>query len=91
VHLLAYNLVRELMLRAAQAHDAHPRLLSFKHDVQTWLAWHARDTDPDEHEAELLNLLVQRRVGRRPGRIEPRRGCAGGRPWRGNGVHGGAL
>jgi hypothetical protein len=72
VYLLAYNLVRGLMLRAAQAHDTPPRRLSFKHAVQIWLAWRARDADPDEHEAELLDLLAQRRVGRRPGRIEPR-------------------
>lgn len=72
VYLLAYNLVRGLMLRAARAHKTLPRCLSFKHAVQLWLAWRALDADPHTHEAQLLCLLAQQRVGQRPRRIEPR-------------------
>ena len=41
VYLLAYNLVRGLMLRAARRAGIAPRQLSFKHTVQLWLAWRA--------------------------------------------------
>lgn len=74
VYLLAYNLIRGLMLRAAMDANTTVRELSFKHTVQLWLGWrqsHHGDTEwPDG--TELLVLIAQRRVGRRPGRIEPR-------------------
>jgi hypothetical protein len=73
VSLLAYNFVRRLMLHAAHAACTQPRQLSFKHAVQLWLAWHHRDIGIDaDAMATLLRLIAQRRVGRRPGRIEPR-------------------
>lgn len=73
VGLLAYNLLRWLMLRSAKLADVLPRQLSFKHSLQLWLAWSQRGLPPDEASIEcLLILIAQRRVGRRPGRIEPR-------------------
>jgi hypothetical protein len=73
VGLLAYNLIRWLMLRSAKLADVLPRQLSFKHSLQLWLAWRQRGLPPDETQIErLLVLIAQRRVGRRPGRIEPR-------------------
>lgn len=73
VGLLAYNLIRWLMLRSAKLADVLPRQLSFKHSLQLWLAWSQRGLPPDETQIErLLVLIAQRRVGRRPGRIEPR-------------------
>lgn len=72
VYLLAYNLVRGLMLRAALHARVAPRQLSFKHTVQLWLAWRAIHPNPDRKLSVLLVLIAQRRVGRRPGRIEPR-------------------
>lgn len=72
IYLLAYNLVRGLMLRAALHADVAPRSLSFKHTVQLWLAWRASHRLPSQNEATLLKLVSQRRTGRRPGRIEPR-------------------
>lgn len=73
VYLLAYNFVRRLMLHAARAACTQPRQLSFKHTVQLWLAWRHRDMGVDaDATAMLLRLIAQRRVGRRPGRIEPR-------------------
>lgn len=73
VGLLAYNLIRWLMLRSAKLADVLPRQLSFKHSVQLWLAWSQRGMPSGEAQIEcLLVLIAQRRVGRRPGRIEPR-------------------
>ena len=72
VYLLAYNLVRGLMLRAALHADVEPRQLSFKHTLQLWLAWRNTHRAPKQQEIILLVLVAQRRVGRRPGRIEPR-------------------
>jgi hypothetical protein len=39
VYLLAYNLIRLLMAQSAFLVDMLPRQLSFKHTVQTWIAW----------------------------------------------------
>ena len=73
IGLLAYNLIRLLMLRSAKWADVLPRQLSFKHSMQLWLAWSQRGLPPDEVQIKrLLALIAQRRVGRRPGRIEPR-------------------
>lgn len=73
IYLLAYNLVRGLMLRAAIHVDIAPRELSFKHTLQLWLAWPSCSARAArQSEIVLLDLVAQRRVGRRPGRIEPR-------------------
>lgn len=73
VYLLAYNLIRLMMARAALLSGCLPRQLSSKHTVQVWLAWapHAFQgniTCPDE----LFALIARQIVGNRPGRIEPR-------------------
>jgi hypothetical protein len=73
VHLLAYNLIRLLMVQAARAACVHPRELSFKHTVQMWTEWTARRlSSAARHTADLLRLIAQIKVGDRPGRIEPR-------------------
>ena len=72
VYLLAYNLVRSLMQRAAQHAGLAPRQLSFKHTVQLWLAWRAIRRASGRKLCDLWALIAQRRVGKRPGRIEPR-------------------
>ncbi len=73
-YLLAYNLIRLLMTESARQADVLPRLLSFKHSLQLWLAWsHAGPPDFEEASVRLLySLIAQQRVGNRPGRIEPR-------------------
>jgi hypothetical protein len=72
--LLAYNLIRLLMAESAKQADVLPRLLSFKHSLQLWLAWSHRDSqDFDEDNLRVFyDLVAQQRVGNRPGRIEPR-------------------
>lgn len=74
VYLLAYNLIRLLMAQSALLADQLPRQLSFKHSVQIWLAWQQRGGDSEEGVTlnALLVLIAGPRVGRRPGRIEPR-------------------
>lgn len=74
VYLLAYNLIRLLMTESAKQADVLPRLLSFKHSLQLWLAW-SHDAPPqfdEPHLCLLYGLIAQQRVGNRPGRIEPR-------------------
>jgi hypothetical protein len=73
IYLLAYNLIRRTMVHAALQAQVIPRQLSFKHSLQLWLAWQqcAFGTAMEGHPA-LLALIVGKRVGNRPGRMEPR-------------------
>jgi hypothetical protein len=72
VHLLAYNAIRLLMAQAACNANVDPRSLSFKHTVQLWMAWGSRGLSPMHDDQRLFTLIVQCKVGHRPGRIEPR-------------------
>jgi Transposase DDE domain len=73
-YLLAYNLIRVLMAESAKMTGSHPRELSFKHTVQITLCWlmlcrtRRRRSDLDG----LYKTIAQCRVGKRPGRVEPR-------------------
>lgn len=73
-YLLAYNLIRLIMLQSALLADVLPRSLSFKHTQQLWLAWSGTSSPSDHREsaAGLLALVAEQTVGNRPGRIEPR-------------------
>jgi hypothetical protein len=71
VHLLGYNLIRLLMAQAAKLANVKPRDLSFKHCLQLWLSWVQRRCSVDMYPV-LFTLIAQQRVGRRPGRVEPR-------------------
>jgi hypothetical protein len=74
VYLLAYNLIRLLVAQSAALADCLPRRIAFKHAVQIWAVWAQCvaffGTAPALR--ILLLLIAQRRVGQRPGRIEPR-------------------
>jgi hypothetical protein len=73
VYLLAYNLVRLLMAQAAHQANLPPRQLSFKHTLQVWLAWSARQLYVQDFDHTVLfTLIAQIRVGNRPDRVEPR-------------------
>ena len=72
VHLLAYNVIRLLMAQAACNAGLDPRDLSFKHTVQLWTEWVARGICATKDNHRLFTLIAQCKVGRRPGRIEPR-------------------
>lgn len=74
VYFLAYNLIRLLMSQAAFQAGVLPRELSFKHTLQIWVAWNQRQflSELETDTATLFLLISQIRVGKRPGRIEPR-------------------
>jgi hypothetical protein len=73
-YLLAYNLIRLIMLQSALAADVLPRSLSFKHTLQLWLATGEAlsHSNGNDHVAEFMALVAEKTVGNRPGRIEPR-------------------
>lgn len=74
IYLLAYNLIRLIMAQAAIHTNRLPRQLSFKHSLQLWLAWsrHGAAFGYDTEATILLVLIAQQKVGKRPGRVEPR-------------------
>ncbi len=74
VYLLAYNVIRFLMAQAARNAGMHPREVSFKHTVQLWTEWISRSLAgrTSATQADLLRLIAQLQVGKRPGRLEPR-------------------
>ena len=73
IYLLAYNLIRTLMAQSAVHAACLPDELSFKHALQLWLAW-GRHAQVDSHDSlmAMLKAIAHKRVGNRPGRIEPR-------------------
>lgn len=76
VHLLAYNLVCALMVRAAAGSGRCPRTLSFKGTVQLYLAFEQQirfsaGAELTVMTAHLLAGIAQLRLPVRPGRIEP--------------------
>jgi hypothetical protein len=73
VYLLAYNLIRLLMMQAATIAGILPREISFKHSLQLWLIWSRQaDTSDNAMLLAVCELMTQQRVGNRSGRIEPR-------------------
>lgn len=74
VYFLAYNLIRLLMVQAALHTHLLPRTLSFKHALQLWIAFsnHYCSSDPEAKKLGLFVLIAQRKIGNRPGRVEPR-------------------
>jgi len=76
-HLLAYNLIRAVMARAADELGAGPRELSFKATLQMLTAFAERlDGGGEVNLQELYDWLLlgvaAYQVGDRPGRLEPR-------------------
>jgi hypothetical protein len=77
IHLLAYNLIRGVAAKAAEAHDKLPRLISFKGTLQTMTAFQdalrwATPPDREHLVAEMLRAIAFHAVGDRPDRVEPR-------------------
>lgn len=80
-HILAYNLIRTIMAKAAVQHDIQPRTISFKGSLQTLKSFQPL-IDFQGHRGrafrlhlygQLINCIAQHRVGNRPGRFEPRK------------------
>jgi hypothetical protein len=77
MHLLAENLIRGVILEAAEAHGKRPRQVSFKGALQTMTAFRdaLRIATPSERGRlmeVMLEAIASHRVGERPGRSEPR-------------------
>jgi hypothetical protein len=76
MHLLAYNLIRQLMAQAAVAAGVCPRDLSFKGTRQTLVAFAAAGWScparRNELYAAVLRAVATHRVNNRPDRVEPR-------------------
>lgn len=77
MYLLAYNVIRTRMSRAASVHGYQPRQLSFQ-SAKTFLneflraEERASSKELKHLESELFKAMCQCRVGDRPGRKEPR-------------------
>jgi hypothetical protein len=79
IHLIAYNLVRVLMQKAAHLHHVPLDRISFKGSLDTLRHWaqaiHASAKSPRK-QAELINRMLDALAGdlvpKRPGRLEPR-------------------
>ena len=77
MHLLAYNLIRQTMARAAREHERKPATISFKGTLQTINAFalplqtSSLEDLPDVCQA-LWEAIITHRVGNRPDRVEPR-------------------
>jgi hypothetical protein len=76
MHLLAYNLIRTLMARAAEEAGLCPRDLSFKGTLQTLVTFAAAGWSCPHRTASLyaavLRAVATHRVNNRPDRVEPR-------------------
>jgi Transposase DDE domain len=73
--LLAYNLVRQIMVHAAIKHNKTPRQLSFKTALRAVEIFRQQGIftikDTQKYDA-LLQAIAHKEVGNRPGRLEPR-------------------
>ncbi len=76
-HLLAYNMIRGIMLEAAVAAGVSPHQLSFKGAMQSLNTFFGMVIADSENErrlyAAILWMVGTHRVANRPNRIEPRR------------------
>lgn len=77
VHLLAYNIIRELMVDGCTKGDALPTQISFKGTLQLLNQFnpHFISIQKDKKSAlylQMLALIIKNKVGKRPGRVEPR-------------------
>ncbi len=75
--LLAYNLIRQTMLQAAEGAGCSPRELSFTHALQTVAAsWIVVIVLSAETQIVIISAslagLAEQRIGDRPDRVEPR-------------------
>lgn len=75
IYLLAYNLIRLIMMESALLCDIIPRQLSFKHTIQLWRTYQQQLSVNDndiEITTEFLLLVGQLRLGNRVRKAEPR-------------------
>ena len=81
IHVLAYNLIRTIIARAADEHGIEPRCISFKATLQTLKAFQPMLANLESCSYEVrqhiydqvIESIAVHRVGDRPDRIEPRK------------------
>ena len=71
VYLLAYNLIRTIILDSSQFNKITPREISFKHTIQL-VERYMYMTSNNKIYYKLLFLISRKIIGNREGRIEPR-------------------
>ncbi len=77
IHLLTYNLIRDVIAQAANKHHLSPRAISFKGALQLLCASHSLLVSMTEEDlmraySTILNAIIQHKIGNRPGRSNPR-------------------
>lgn len=75
-HLLAYYLIRKVMLQAAILYDKRPRNLSFKLALQAIESFRQAGIFNEKNNvaySHLLKSIAYKTINNRPGRLEPRR------------------
>jgi len=72
VCFLAYNIIRSLMLESALYKKVLPRTISFKNTLQLYLHYLETGIDNKLNLQKLLELISEKVIGNRAGRIEPR-------------------
>lgn len=77
IHLLAYNFIRIIMAEACAKYNALPWKISFKGTMQLINVFmpHFINSSTKRNKIlynELLKMIVENKVGNRPGRVEPR-------------------
>jgi hypothetical protein len=77
IHLLTYNLIRDVIAQAATRHHLSPRTISFKGTLQLIGSSHSMlifmvEEDLMNAYTVILNAIIQHKIGNRPGRSNPR-------------------
>lgn len=76
MHLIAYNVLRRVIVEAARQQELTPGQISFKGALQTFKAFREEGLLTDIRRVEcfatLLAAIATHRVGARPNRVEPR-------------------
>jgi hypothetical protein len=77
IHFLAYNMIRNFMVKSGVKHKLRPAQISFKGTIQllnqfTPLFHSANEQEKIVLYEHLLDFIAKNKVGNRPGRVEPR-------------------
>lgn len=76
-HLLAYNLIRTVIMQAAARHEIHPREISFTRAMRTLEAFRPAIASTPSHQladlyGHMLDAIASHKIANRPDRLEPR-------------------
>lgn len=76
-HLLAYNLIRTVIMQAAARQEKHPRQISFTRAMRTLEAFRPAIASMPSHQladlyGHMLDAIASHEIANRPDRLEPR-------------------